>query len=59
VDDTSGDSFQVAALIVKEFDGLDGRIEETIRDSSNLEGEVDMFSKWMREKMVRRTIRLG
>jgi hypothetical protein len=70
IGDTSGNSFEFAAIIVKKHDGFYERITCTrfwdlayVEDEMGLralyKGGMEMFSKWMRNDTVRRTIRLG
>jgi hypothetical protein len=70
IGDTSGNSFEFAAIILKEHDGFYERITCTsfwglpyVEDEMGLralyEGGKEILSKWMRNDTVRRTIRLG
>jgi hypothetical protein len=70
IGDISGNSFEFAAIIVKECDGFYERITcisfwglPYVDDEMGLravyKGGMEMFSKWMRNDTVRRTIRLG
>jgi hypothetical protein len=73
IGDTSGDSLEVAGLVVQECDGYYERVnclsfrtclfgmDKTglKRISAQDEEKMGWFSKWMREKTVRKTIRLG
>ena len=70
VGDLSGHSCNVAALILEEMDGFSERVacgkfdqDLYVRDGTELrklgEAEMRLFSKWIREDTILRTIRLG
>jgi len=70
IGDTSGNSFQFAAIIVKEHDGFYERIAcvcfldlTYVEDEMGLRpltgGGKEMFSNWMRNDTVKKTLRLG
>jgi hypothetical protein len=70
IGDTSGNSFQFAAIIVKEYDGFYERIAcvcfldlTYVEDEMGLRpltgGGKEMFSNWMRNDTVKKTLRLG